>query len=145
LRVLQRNYYEAPGPRRQEKIRFKAQRFFRYLSYTLLILFLVLFYLWQHLRIKELGYQLGEEEKKNRALLARNQELEIRVSSLRSLDRIEEIARSELGFKSPEGSKIILLDISPVKELAAPARTRGSDTSGSFSSFLKSLLTLRRS
>lgn len=116
-RILQRGYYEVPGLP-QKKIRFRIKGFFLYLGYALLIVSLVFLYLWQHLRIKELGYELGKKEKERKVLMDRNQELESEASRLRSLKRIEEIARSRLGLEPSREGEIILLDITPIKDLS---------------------------
>ena len=114
-RILQRGYYEVPDLP-QKRVRFRIKGFFLYLGYALLIVSLIFFYLWQHLRIKELGYELGEKKKGRKVLLDRNREMEIKASHLRSLKRIEEIAQSRLGLGFPEEGEIILLDITPLKE-----------------------------
>lgn len=115
-RILQRGYYEIPSPPQKKRVRFKIKGFFLYLGYALLIVSLVFLYLWQHLRIKELGYELGKKEKERKVLMDRNQELESEASRLRSLKRIEEIARSRLGLEPSREGEIILLDITSLGE-----------------------------
>lgn len=114
-RILQRGYYEVPGLLKKKRARFRIKGFLLCLGHTLLIVSLIFFYLWQHLRIKELGYELGKKEKERKTLMDRNRELEIKASRLRSLGRIEEIARSRLGLEPLGEGEIILLDITPLK------------------------------
>ncbi len=114
-RILQGGYYKTPTLPPKKRARFKIKGFFLYLGQALLILSLVFFYLWQRLRIKELGYELGKREQERRILMGRNQELEIEASRLRSLKRIEEIACSRLGLEPSKEGEIILLDITPLK------------------------------
>lgn len=114
-RILQRGYYEIPGLPQQKRVRFRIKGFFLYLGHALLMVSLVFLYLWQHLRIRELGYELGKREKERKVLMDRNQELEIEASRLRSLKRIEEIARSRLGLEPSKEGEIILLDITSLK------------------------------
>lgn len=114
-RILQRGYYEIPGLSQKKRVRFRIKGFFLYLGQALLIVSLVFLYLWQHLRIKELGYELGKKEKERKILMNKNQELEIKASHLRSLKRVEQIARSRLALEPAEEGEIILLDITPLK------------------------------
>ena len=114
-RILQRGYYEISGLPQKKRARFRIKGLLLYLGHTVLIVSLIFLYLWQHLRVKEIGYELGKKEKERKTLMARNRELEIKVSRLRSLGRIEKIARSRLGLKSSKKNEIILLDITPLK------------------------------
>jgi len=98
------------------KTRFRIQGFLLHLGHALLILSLIFLYLWQHLRMKEIGYELGRKEKERMVLMNRKQELEIKASRLRSLERVEEIARSRLGLEPSKKGEIILLDITSLRE-----------------------------
>ncbi len=114
-RILQRGYYEVPSLP-QKRVRFRIKGFFLYLGRALLIVSLIFLYLWQHLRIKELGYELGKKEQERKVLMNKNQELESEASRLKSLKRIEEIARSRLGLEPSKEKESILLDITLLKE-----------------------------
>ncbi|MCK4648305.1 cell division protein FtsL [bacterium] len=115
-RILQRGYYEIPGLPQKKRARFRIRGFLLYLGHALLLVSLVFLYLWQHLRIRELGYELGKKEKERKTLMDRNRELEIKTSHLRSLKRIEEIARSRLGLEPSKEGEIILLDITSIQD-----------------------------
>ena len=115
-RILQRGYYEIPGLPQKKRPRFRIRGFLLYLGHALLLVSLVFLYLWQHLRIRELGYELGKKEKERKTLMDRNRELEIKTSHLRSLKRIEEIARSRLGLEPSKEGEIILLDITSIQD-----------------------------
>ncbi len=121
-RILQRGYYEIPGLPQKKRTRFRIRGFLLYLGHALLLVSLVFLYLWQHLRIRELGYELGKKEKERKTLMDRNRELEIKTSHLRSLKRIEEIARSRLGLEPSKEGEIILLDITPLRERQGKVR-----------------------
>lgn len=121
-RILQRGYYEIPGLPQKKRTRFRIRGFLLYLGHALLLVSLVFLYLWQHLRIRELGYELGKKEKERKTLMDRNRELEIKTSHLRSLKRIEEIARSRLGLEPLKEGEIILLDITPLRERQGKVR-----------------------
>jgi len=121
-RILQRGYYEIPGLPQKKRARFRIKGLLIYLGHTLLIVSLIFLYLWQHLRIKEIGYELGKKEKERKTLMDRNREMEIKVSRLRSLGRIEEIARSRLGLELSKEGEIILLDITPLREKQGEVR-----------------------
>ncbi len=77
------------------------------------VLAFLLLYVWYHVTIIELGYQiqnLQDEEKKLRKV---HQELLIEVASLSSLDRIEQLATSKLGMVRASEKQIVLVKRMP--------------------------------
>jgi len=79
-----------------------------------------LLYLWQHLAMVELGYRVEQSRADLAVLKHRRAELTVEVASLSSLDRIERLAREQLGMAAPASSQLVrVLEAPP-----APAGAR---------------------
>ena len=70
----------------------------------------VLFYVRQHIQVVRLGYQIERLQGERIALLRQEKELRFEVARLKSLRRVEEIARHQLGFTSPRHDQVILVE-----------------------------------
>ncbi len=75
-----------------------------------LVLVGVLFYVWQHIQVVRLGYQIEHLQGERIALIRQQKELRFEVARLKSLRRVEEIARRQLGFTSPGPGQVILVE-----------------------------------
>ncbi len=75
-----------------------------------LVLVGVLFYVWQHIQVVRLGYQIEHLQGERVALLRQEKELRFEVARLKSLRRVEGIARHQLGFTSPRPGQVILVE-----------------------------------
>lgn len=82
----------------------------RYLI-LLLIFFVpgVLIYIWLHVQEVDLGYDIAKEQKQKRELLETNKKLRIQLANLKSPERIEGIALTKLGLRTPEKGQIEIL------------------------------------
>ena len=79
------------------------------LGLGLLLLLGSLFYVWQHIQVVRLGYEI-ERLKANRAALAqKEQELVLEVAQLKRLQRVEEIARDRLGLTTPRPGQVVII------------------------------------
>lgn len=87
---------------------------------TVLVLFGILMYLWPQMRMVELGYQQSALRSQQRKVLQRQKELQVELSSLRRLDRIEKLAVDKLDMRTPLLSQVIYLR---EKEKTVSART----------------------
>ena len=74
-----------------------------------LVLFGVLFYVWQHIQVVRLGYEIEHLQAERLALVRQENELRFEVARLKSLRRVEEIGRRQLGLTSPVAGQVILL------------------------------------
>ncbi len=70
----------------------------------------VLFYVWQHIQVVRLGYQIERLQGERIALLRQEKELRFEAARLRSLRRVEEIARRQLGLTRPLPGQVILIE-----------------------------------
>ncbi|MFQ5881141.1 MAG: septum formation initiator family protein [Candidatus Methylomirabilales bacterium] len=70
----------------------------------------LLFYVWQHIQVVRLGYQIERLRAERVTLIQEGKALRLELGQLRSLKRVEEIARRELGMVNPVPGQIILVD-----------------------------------
>lgn len=74
-----------------------------------LLLFGALFYVWQHIQVVRLGYEIEQLKTERAALVQREKELMLKIARLKSPKRVEEIARQKLGLVAPAPSQIIVI------------------------------------
>lgn len=70
----------------------------------------LLCYVWQHIQVVRIGYQVERLRAERVALVQEGKGLKVELSRLRSLTRVEEIVRGELGMVSPLHGQVILLE-----------------------------------
>lgn len=84
----------------------------------------LLFYGWQHYRWIQLGYEIENLQKKKDELLQYQQQLVLERETWAQLDRIDRIAKTELGMVAAAPGQIVTLstdDALPLPESADPA------------------------
>ncbi len=74
---------------------------------TIILTFFLIFYIWHQAKSIRLGYETRKLEEEILSLKKEIEKLEVKKSSLLSLERVEKIAREELKLKSPEKEQII--------------------------------------
>jgi cell division protein FtsL len=77
----------------------------------LLIFFIpgVLVYIWLHVQEVNLAYDIAKAQKQKGELLEINKKLRIQLANLKSPERIEGIALTRLGLRTPEKGQIEIL------------------------------------
>lgn len=93
-------------------LRLRKQRFFKkagVYSIILLSAAFLLFYVWQRVQVISIGYQIEALKKEKDSLSRTNRSLTIEAASLTAPDRVEAIASSEIGMKTPRDTQIILV------------------------------------
>lgn len=83
------------------------------LGVGLLLLLGGLFYVWQHVQVVRLGYEIEQLKKERAALIQREKELALELAWLKSPKRVEEIARGRLGFITPVPGQIVIVQRRP--------------------------------
>ena len=73
---------------------------------AVLVLLGILFYLWPHMRLVELGYEHSALRAKQAQLLQQQKEYEVEIASLSRLGRIEKMAE-QMGLRTPRLSQVI--------------------------------------
>jgi cell division protein FtsL len=76
---------------------------------TAIILAGSLLYVWQHIQVIRMGYRVERLNAESSALIQEEKQLTLKLAQLKSLGRIEEIARGRLRMVTPEPSQIIFL------------------------------------
>lgn len=69
-----------------------------------------LLYVWQHIQVVRIGYQIERLRGERVTLVQEEKALKVELSRLRSLMRVEELVRGELGMVNPIPGQIILLE-----------------------------------
>jgi cell division protein FtsL len=69
----------------------------------------LIFFVWSRLQITYLGYQISQANSEQQQLLKLNKQMKVEVASLRSLSRIENIAKNQLGLISPEPHQVVFI------------------------------------
>ena len=67
----------------------------------------VLLYLWPQVRLVGMGYRYSKLLAQRTQVLQRQKELQVELSSLRQLRRIEDIATQYLGLRPPQATQVI--------------------------------------
>ena len=74
-----------------------------------------LFHVWQHIHVVRQGYELERLREVHAKLVQENKALRLEAGQLRSLRRVEEIARTRLGMVTPKPGQVILIPESPIQ------------------------------
>ena len=69
----------------------------------------ILFYVWLQVQMVGLSYDISKAQNQRKELVEINKKLRIQWASLRSPDRIEQIALNQLGLRPPERGQIEIL------------------------------------
>lgn len=109
-----------PVPRKREK--GKGREFWGILFTIAIILSGALLYVWQHIQVIRKGYEVERLNAELASLMQEEKELSIKIAQLKSLPRIEEIARKRLRMMEPAPSQIVL--VTPVAQ-SQPGKAQG--------------------
>jgi cell division protein FtsL len=80
-----------------------------------LILVAALLYVWQHTYVVRLGYEVERLRERQAALLQEQKGLRVELGQLRSLRRVEEVARKRLGMVTPGPGQVIWVPESAIQ------------------------------
>jgi cell division protein FtsL len=80
---------------------------------TIIVIFVLTFYIWHQMESIRIGYEIGKLEKKVLTLTKKVDELEAEKSSLLSLDRVEKIAKEELNLVEPKKEQLVYNEFNP--------------------------------
>jgi cell division protein FtsL len=79
------------------------------LIFTLSITIVILVYVWSHIQITRLEYEVAEAIHTKEQLLEAQRRLKLEVATLKSHQRIEAIARDHLQMTYPEPGQVIVI------------------------------------
>lgn len=100
---------------RRSWVRWESLEFLTTLALGVLVLGGALLYVWQHVYVVKLGYEIERLRERQGALTQENKTLRLEMGQLRSLKRVEEIARKRLGMVSPKPGQVVLVPESAVQ------------------------------
>ena len=82
------------------------------IPFMLLMVFLIggsLFYVWSRIQVIQLGYEISNALKNERALTEENKKLRLKIATLKSYMRIEKLAVEELKMTKPKPDQVIVI------------------------------------
>ena len=94
------------------KTRPKRTKLNLLILFTLLMLFFIggsLFYVWSRIQVIQLGYEISNTLKEERALIEANKKLRLEIATLKSYARIEKLAVEELRMAKPKPEQVIVI------------------------------------
>ncbi len=80
------------------------------------VLFLSLFlffYVWQHMQVVKLSYEVQSLKTEKQQLTNQYYYLKYQMHEVNSLSRVEKVAREQLGMVTPKSDQIVILDEGP--------------------------------
>jgi cell division protein FtsL len=101
-----------------------------YLFVTLLgalFVLVLLFYGWQHYQWIQYGYLIEEAEKQKDQLTDTGKQLRLERASLRSMQRIDSIARGELGMVVPAAGQLVIFSADSPLTIPGPRPSQSND------------------
>ncbi len=75
----------------------------------ILTLLCALFYVWQHIWVLRMGYEVERLRETRAAIVQEHKALRLELGQLKSLRRVEEIARTRLGMVTPKPGQVVLI------------------------------------
>ena len=69
----------------------------------------LLVYTWSRVQCINTGYEISNENNKNRNLIKLQNNLKVELARLKSPERLAKIAKNQLGLKTPKPEQIIII------------------------------------
>ncbi len=90
-------------------LRWESWERFSGAALGVVILVAVLLYVWQHISVVRVGYEVERLREQQAALIQESKALKLERGQLRSLRRVEEVARKRLGMVTPKAGQVVLV------------------------------------
>ncbi|MGZ3512962.1 MAG: cell division protein FtsL [Thermodesulfobacteriota bacterium] len=90
----------------------KGKKLNRFILFSLLMFFFIggsLFYVWSRIQVIQIGYEISNALKEERALAEANKKLRLEIATLKSYVRIEKFAVEELKMVKPKPEQVIVI------------------------------------
>ena len=84
-----------------------------FVSCTIIVIFILTFYIWHQMESIRIGYEIGTLEEKVLTLGRQVDELQTEKSYLLSLDRVEKIAKEKLNLVEPKKEQLVYDEFIP--------------------------------
>jgi cell division protein FtsL len=93
--------------------KYSTKEIILFVSSTIIVIFILTFYIWHQMESIRIGYEIGTLEEKVLTLGRQVDELQAEKSSLLSLDRVEKIAKEELNLVEPKKEQLVYDEFIP--------------------------------
>jgi cell division protein FtsL len=100
---------------RRSWVRWETLESLSAMALGVLCLAAVLLYVWQHIHVVRLGYEVERLREAQAAQVQKQKELKLQLGQLRSLRRVDDVARKRLGMVTPKPGQVVLMPESPVQ------------------------------
>jgi len=79
--------------------------------FTVMAVFIaeLLIYTWSRVQCVKVGYEISNENNKNRKLINLQNNLKVELARLKSPERLADIARNQLGLKTPTLEQMVII------------------------------------
>lgn len=94
---------------RRSRVRWESWELLSGVALGAVILVAVLLYVWQHISVVRLGYAIERLRVQQAVLIQEDKMLKLERGQLRSLRRVEEVARRRLGMVTPKPGQVVLV------------------------------------
>ena len=96
------------GIRNNERV-FTRVKYSPFILVAVIFMFVALIYVWSHIQMTKLEYQVAEEMSVREQLLEEQRKLKVEYATLKSPQRIEAIGRNRLQMSYPKREQVVLL------------------------------------
>ena len=79
------------------------------LTITSIMISCSLFYVWSHIQVVNIGYEISQANKERRKLLQLNKNLKLEIATLKSLHYVESIAKRDFRLMSPKPDQLVII------------------------------------
>ncbi|GAI08058.1 unnamed protein product [marine sediment metagenome] len=93
--------------------KYTTKEIMLFVSCTIIVIFILTFYIWHQMESIRIGYEIGKLEEKVLTLRRQVGELQTEKSFLLSLDRVEKIAKEELNLVEPKKEQLVYDEFIP--------------------------------
>jgi cell division protein FtsL len=87
--------------------KFRKKEIMLVVAFTVILVFVLSFYIWHQMESLRIGYTINELKKKVKELSEEVEKLEAKRSQLLSLERVDKVAKEELNLAEPREDQII--------------------------------------
>jgi len=111
-KAIRRNGEQILWMGEDSRVKPKGKKLNLFILFTLLMLFFIggsLFYVWSRIQVIQLGYEVSNALKEERALTEANKKLRLEIATLKSYGRIEKFAVEELRMVKPKPEQVIVI------------------------------------
>ena len=80
-----------------------------FVIFAALIICCSLFYVWSHIQMVNIGYEINQANRERNGLLQDQNKLKLQIATLMSPHHVEDIAKEELRLILPQASQLVII------------------------------------